>query len=62
MSDSTGCIHNPKGLNIPELMRFKEACGHVAEFPASTPVYPQELLGLECEILIPVSTGEYDSR
>ncbi|MGA7409932.1 MAG: Glu/Leu/Phe/Val dehydrogenase [Bryobacteraceae bacterium] len=55
VSDSTGCIHNPKGLNIPELMRFKEACGHVSEFPASMPVYPQELLGLECEILIPAA-------
>jgi glutamate dehydrogenase/leucine dehydrogenase len=55
VSDSTGCIHNPKGLNIPELMHFKEALGHVSEFPASAPVYPQELLGLECEILIPAA-------
>jgi len=55
VSDSTGCVHNPKGLDIPELMRFKEAGGHVSEFPGSTPVYPQELLGLECEILIPAA-------
>jgi len=55
VSDSTGCIHNPKGLNIPELIRFKETCGRVSEFPASTPVYPQELLALECEVLIPAA-------
>ena len=55
VSDSTGCIHNANGLDIPELMRFKETGGHVSGFPGSGPVYPAELLGLECEILIPAA-------
>jgi glutamate dehydrogenase (NAD(P)+) len=55
VSDSTGCIYNADGLNIPELIRHKEISGHVALFPGAMPVYPQELLGLECEILIPAA-------
>jgi glutamate dehydrogenase/leucine dehydrogenase len=55
VSDSTGCIRNNRGLDIPALMRYKEATGHVAGFPQSEPIYPQELLGLECDVLIPAA-------
>jgi glutamate dehydrogenase/leucine dehydrogenase len=55
VSDSTGCIHNRKGLDIPALMRHKVATGRVSGFPESEPVYPQELLGLQCDILIPAA-------
>ena len=55
VSDSTGCIHNRNGLDIPALMRYKVATGHVSGFEESEPVYPQELLGLECDILIPAA-------
>jgi glutamate dehydrogenase/leucine dehydrogenase len=55
VSDSTGCIHNANGLDIPKLMKFKETTGKVSGFPDSGMVYPQELLGLECEILIPAA-------
>jgi glutamate dehydrogenase/leucine dehydrogenase len=55
VSDSTGCIRNPKGLDIPILMRYKETTGKVAGFPDSEPIYAQELLGLECDILVPAA-------
>ena len=55
VGDSTGCVHNKAGLDIPNLIRYKEAFGHVAGFHGSGPVYPEELLGLECEILIPAA-------
>lgn len=55
VSDSTGCIYNPKGLNIPELIHLKSLTGKVQSFPDSEPITPAELLGLECEILVPAA-------
>jgi glutamate dehydrogenase/leucine dehydrogenase len=55
ISDSTGCVHNPKGLNIPELMHLKALTGRVYGFPESEPISPEELLALDCEILVPAA-------
>jgi glutamate dehydrogenase/leucine dehydrogenase len=55
VSDSTGCIYNRDGLDIPKLMAHKAQTGRVAEFPGSKPIRPEELLRLECEVLIPAA-------
>lgn len=54
-SDSTGCVYNPKGLNIPELMHLKSLTGKVQGFPESEAMSPDELLALDCEILVPAA-------
>jgi glutamate dehydrogenase/leucine dehydrogenase len=55
VSDSTGCVYNRDGLNIPELIRMKALCGHVDGFPESEPILPHELLALPCDILVPAA-------
>jgi glutamate dehydrogenase/leucine dehydrogenase len=55
VSDSTGCIYNRAGLNIPELMHMKALCGHVEGFPESEPISPAELLAMKCDILVPAA-------
>ena len=55
VSDSTGCIRNAKGLDVPALIRYKESTGRVSGFPGSEAIYPQELLGLACDVLIPAA-------
>jgi glutamate dehydrogenase/leucine dehydrogenase len=55
VSDSTACIYNPKGLNIPEVMHLKELTGKVMGFPESEPLTPEQLLALECDILVPAA-------
>jgi glutamate dehydrogenase/leucine dehydrogenase len=55
VSDSTGCIYNRNGLNIPELMHMKALCGHVEGFPESEPISPAELLAMKCDILVPAA-------
>lgn len=55
VSDSTGCIYNPKGLNIPELMHLKALTGKVQGFPESEPITPGEQLALDCDILVPAA-------
>jgi len=55
VSDSTGCVYNRNGLNIPELMLLKTMSGHVEGFPESEAITPEELLALKCDILVPAA-------
>jgi len=54
-SDSKGCVYNPKGLDIPALMAYKEKTGGVTAFPGSEPITPEQLLAMPCEILVPAA-------
>ena len=55
VSDSTGCIYNPKGLDIAAVSQLKALTGRVAGFPEAESLTAAELLGLECEILVPAA-------
>jgi glutamate dehydrogenase (NAD(P)+) len=55
VSDSTGAIHNAKGLDVARLWRYKRETGSVAGFPTSDPVDPMGLLELPCDILVPAA-------
>jgi glutamate dehydrogenase/leucine dehydrogenase len=54
-SDSRGGVYNSNGLDIPKLMLHKEHTGSVTGFAASEPISAEELLALECDILIPAA-------
>jgi len=55
VSDSTGCIFNRSGLDIPKLLHYKEVVGKVGGFPEAEMIEPEEMLGLDCEVLIPAA-------
>jgi glutamate dehydrogenase/leucine dehydrogenase len=55
VSDSKGCIYNRDGIDIPKLMLHKERTSSVVGFPASESITPEQLLSLECDILIPAA-------
>jgi len=55
VSDSTGCIYNKRGLDIPHLLHLKALTGRVAGFPEAESIRPEELLALECDILVPAA-------
>jgi glutamate dehydrogenase (NAD(P)+) len=55
VSDTKGCIFNSKGLDIPAVVAFKVRTGTVVGFPESETITPEELLALECEVLIPAA-------
>ena len=55
VSDSTGCIFNPHGLDIPSLMHLKALTGRVTGFPESENLKPEELLAMDCDILVPAA-------
>jgi glutamate dehydrogenase/leucine dehydrogenase len=53
VSDSRGAIYNDEGLHIPKLMLHKEQTGSVVGFSGADAISPEELLELECDILVP---------
>jgi glutamate dehydrogenase/leucine dehydrogenase len=54
-SDSRTAIYNRHGLDIPKLITHKERTGSLKGFPAAEQITAEELLSLECEILIPAA-------
>ncbi len=55
VSDSTGGIYNPQGLDPSTLNSWKAEHGTVVGFPGADDVSNEELLTLPCDILIPAA-------
>ena len=55
VSDSTGGIHDPEGLDIHRVVAWKQEHGTVQGFPGSTDISNAEILEVDCEILIPAA-------
>lgn len=55
VSDSKGGILNPRGLDIPKVLAFKNKTGSVAGYPGSKPVSGDDVLELECDVLVPAA-------
>ncbi len=55
VSDSTGGIYNPSGLDPTNLSSWKQEHGTVVGFPGTDTVGTDELLTLPCDILIPAA-------
>ncbi|HEX4896918.1 MAG TPA: Glu/Leu/Phe/Val dehydrogenase [Candidatus Limnocylindrales bacterium] len=55
VSDSTGGIHNPNGLDIAKVVNWKKEHGTVQGFPGAKDVSNAQVLEVECDILIPAA-------
>ena len=55
MSDSTGGIHDPSGLDIAKVIAWKSEHGTVQGFPGATDISNAEVLEVDCDILIPAA-------
>jgi glutamate dehydrogenase (NAD(P)+) len=55
VSDSTGGIRNPNGLEIPKVIAWKQEHGTVQGFPGATDCTNAEVLEVDCDILIPAA-------
>jgi len=55
VSDSRGGVYNPDGLDITELTKYKLETGAVENFVGSKNITNEELLELECDLLIPAA-------
>ncbi|KAI4330809.1 hypothetical protein MLD38_029058 [Melastoma candidum] len=57
VSDITGAVKNPNGINIPELLAHKDGTGSLKGFHGGDDMNPSELLVHECDVLIPCALG-----
>jgi len=55
VSDSKGGIHNPEGLDPEKVLRHKQKTGSVIGYQGSTMISNEQLLALECDILVPAA-------
>jgi glutamate dehydrogenase/leucine dehydrogenase len=55
VSDSSGGIYNPKGLDPARVGGWKREHGTVVGFPGADAVSNTEILELDCEILVPAA-------
>jgi len=54
-SDSRGAVVNPAGLDVDALAALKAEGGEVGAFPGGSPVPRDDLLAVDCDILIPAA-------
>lgn len=56
LSDIYGGIHNPNGLDIPDVMAYLEKHRTLENYPNAEAVSNMDLLELDCEVLLPAAT------
>jgi len=52
-SDSRGGIYNPRGFGARDVLRHKQETGSVVGYPDTEAISNEELLELECDVLVP---------
>jgi glutamate dehydrogenase (NAD(P)+) len=55
VSDSSGGIYNPKGLELAKVDEWKEKEGELKGFKGANGISNEELLQLECDVLVPAA-------
>jgi glutamate dehydrogenase (NAD(P)+) len=55
VSDSTGGVYNPNGLDIPSLIEHKRLGGTVKGFANCDKITNEELLQVDCDVLVPAA-------
>jgi glutamate dehydrogenase (NAD(P)+) len=55
VSDSSGAIYNPKGLELAKVDEWKQKKGELKGFKGADNITNDELLELECDVLVPAA-------
>jgi len=55
VSDHTGALHDPKGLDIPALLRHASQHGSIAGFSNQLHTDPAQVLTMPCDVLVPAA-------
>lgn len=58
VSDVTGGIYNPDGLDIPDLRQHMQEHRFIEGYDGGDRITNEELLGLKCDVLIPAALGD----
>ena len=55
VSDSSGAIHSPAGLDVGRLIAHKKSTGSVTGFPGASVIAAHEVLEVPCDVLVPAA-------
>ena len=58
VSDVEGGIHDPEGLDVERALEHSRETGSVTGLPGTDPLTNEELLTLDCEVLVPAALGD----
>jgi glutamate dehydrogenase (NAD(P)+) len=62
ISDKAGGVVNPKGLDIPDLIRWVRERRQLAGYPKAEVISNEDLLALECDVLVPAALENVITR
>jgi glutamate dehydrogenase (NAD(P)+) len=57
VSDANGAIRSEQGIDAEELAAFLTTGGKITEFEGAEEIPPDDLLAIECDVLIPAALG-----
>ena len=57
ISDAFVALHRADGIDIDAAEKYAAQHGSLAGFPGADPISPDELLALECDVLVPAAVG-----
>ena len=62
IADKAGGVMNPKGLDVPDLIRWVRERRQLAGYPKAEAISNEELLALECDVLVPAALENVITR
>ena len=62
VSDKSGGLYNPKGLQVSELLKWVRERRQLAGYPKADPITNEQLLTLDCDVLVPAATENVITR
>ena len=62
IADKAGGVMNPKGLDVPDLIRWVRERRQLTGYPKAEAISNEELLALECDVLVPAALENVITR
>src|SRR2546423_5987415 len=62
VSDKSGALYNPKGLDVPDLLKWVREHRQLAAYPQAEAIPKDQLLTLDCDVLVPAATENVITR
>src|SRR5438128_6141437 len=62
VSDKSGAVHNPQGLDIPDMLKWVKEHRQLVGYPKGEPMSKDALLTVECDVLVPAATENVITR
>jgi glutamate dehydrogenase (NAD(P)+) len=62
VSDKSGALHNPQGLDIPALLKWVGERRPLAAYPKATAIPGDQVLTVECDVLVPAAIENVITR